>query len=176
MTNTLSQQPPGSSSNKALIIIVVISLLIFGCAICGILSAIAIPNFIKFQERAKQVEAKMNLKLIYAAKKAELVEKETLTTSFKDLTLESPRYSCFLSSTDKVNAKTNPVSFSDLKLAPEWVPGITGTCPACEFVAICAGTLRSSQLDVWGINSQVSLCNGEQLNAGTPCNLTPGID
>jgi type IV pilus assembly protein PilA len=36
-------------------------------AIIGILSAIAIPNFIKFQARSKQSEARTNLKAIYTA-------------------------------------------------------------------------------------------------------------
>jgi type IV pilus assembly protein PilA len=39
-------------------------------AIIGILAAIAIPNFLKFQARAKQSEAKTNLKAIFSAEKA----------------------------------------------------------------------------------------------------------
>jgi type IV pilus assembly protein PilA len=39
-------------------------------AIIGILAAIAIPNFIKFQARSKQSEAKVNLKAAYTAQKA----------------------------------------------------------------------------------------------------------
>lgn len=39
-------------------------------AIIGILAAIAIPNFIKFQTRAKQSEAKSNLKALFTAEKA----------------------------------------------------------------------------------------------------------
>mgnify|MGYP002864882039 CR=1 FL=1 len=36
-------------------------------AIIGILAAIAIPNFLKFQAKSKQSEAKVNLKAIYVA-------------------------------------------------------------------------------------------------------------
>ncbi|MBF8259569.1 MAG: pilA, partial [Actinobacteria bacterium] len=36
-------------------------------AIIGILAAIAIPNFLKFQAKSKQSEAKTNLKAIYVA-------------------------------------------------------------------------------------------------------------
>jgi type IV pilus assembly protein PilA len=36
-------------------------------AIIGILAAIAIPNFLKFQAKSKQSEAKTNLKAIYTA-------------------------------------------------------------------------------------------------------------
>jgi type IV pilus assembly protein PilA len=39
-------------------------------AIIGILAAIAIPNFIKFQARSKQSEAKSNLKAIFTAEKS----------------------------------------------------------------------------------------------------------
>src|SRR5437588_1406610 len=45
-------------------------------AIIGILAAIAIPNFIKFQARSKQSEAKANLKAIFTAEKAFFQEKD----------------------------------------------------------------------------------------------------
>src|SRR3972149_10692881 len=41
--------------------------LMIGVAIIGILAAIAIPNFLKFQAKSKQSEAKTNLKGIYTA-------------------------------------------------------------------------------------------------------------
>ena len=39
-------------------------------AIIGILAAIAIPNFVKFQCRSKQTEAKSNMKAMYVAETA----------------------------------------------------------------------------------------------------------
>jgi type IV pilus assembly protein PilA len=45
-------------------------------AIIGILAAIAIPNFIKFQARSKQSEAKANLKASFTAEKAYFQEKD----------------------------------------------------------------------------------------------------
>lgn len=45
-------------------------------AIIGILAAIAIPNFIKFQARSKQSEAKTNLKALFTAQKAFFSEKD----------------------------------------------------------------------------------------------------
>ena len=45
-------------------------------AIIGILAAIAIPNFIKFQARSKQGEAKSNLKSIFTANKSYYQEKD----------------------------------------------------------------------------------------------------
>lgn len=48
-------------------------------AIIGILAAIAIPNFIKFQARSKQSEAKSNLKSLFTAEKSYKQEKDVYT-------------------------------------------------------------------------------------------------
>ena len=45
-------------------------------AIIGILAAIAIPNFIKFQARSKQGEAKANMKAWFTAERAYMQEKD----------------------------------------------------------------------------------------------------
>ena len=49
-------------------------------AIIGILAAIAIPNFIKFQARSKQSEAKSNSKAMFTAQKAFYAEKDRFST------------------------------------------------------------------------------------------------
>ncbi len=50
-------------------------------AIIGILAAIAIPNFIKFQARSKQSEPKANLKALFVAQKSYFAEKDTYSSS-----------------------------------------------------------------------------------------------
>ncbi len=50
-------------------------------AIIGILAAIAIPNFVKFQCRSKQSEAKGNLKALYVANEAYRGEYDTYLTN-----------------------------------------------------------------------------------------------
>lgn len=50
-------------------------------AIIGILAAIAIPNFIKFQTRSKQTEAKANMKAIFTAQKAFMQEKDRYSSN-----------------------------------------------------------------------------------------------
>src|SRR5215471_10273434 len=45
-------------------------------AIIGILAAIAIPNFIRFQARSKQSEAKANLKSLFTAQRSYFQEKD----------------------------------------------------------------------------------------------------
>src|SRR5512145_2002009 len=46
-------------------------------AIIGILAAIAIPNFLKFQAKSKQSEAKTNLKAVFTAETAYFGENNT---------------------------------------------------------------------------------------------------
>jgi prepilin-type N-terminal cleavage/methylation domain-containing protein len=54
-------------------------------AVAGILAVIAIPNFIKFQARSKQSEAKSNLKVIYTAEKAFFQEKDTFSPNVSQI-------------------------------------------------------------------------------------------
>jgi len=51
-------------------------------AIIGILAAIAIPNFMRFQAKSKQSEAKTNLGAIGTTAEAFRAEKDTYMTSF----------------------------------------------------------------------------------------------
>ena len=53
-------------------------------AIIGILAAIAIPNFQKFQARARQSEAKANLKGIYSAKVTQMADTESYSCVDED--------------------------------------------------------------------------------------------
>jgi type IV pilus assembly protein PilA len=50
--------------------------LMIAVAIVGILSAIAIPNFAKFQARSKQTEARVNLKAMFTAQRAFVAERD----------------------------------------------------------------------------------------------------
>ena len=54
-------------------------------AIIGILAAIAIPNFIKFQARSKQAEPKANLKALFVAQRSYFAEKDTFSSSMSDI-------------------------------------------------------------------------------------------
>ena len=62
-------------------------------AIIGILAAIAIPNFVKFQCRSKQSEAKTNLKAMFTAQESYRAEYDTyqaLTTTQTCSTCSNP--------------------------------------------------------------------------------------
>jgi type IV pilus assembly protein PilA len=88
-------------------------------AIIGILAAIAIPNFVKFQARSKQSEAKANLKAAFTAEKAYVQEKDNYSTQINVvgfLPERNNRYAYFLTSTGSLQDRTTslvPVGTSE---------------------------------------------------------------
>ena len=54
-------------------------------AIIGLLAALAIPNFIRFQARSKQSEVKANLKGLFTAEKSYYQEKDTYSSCIKKI-------------------------------------------------------------------------------------------
>src|SRR3954470_13973681 len=77
-------------------------------AIIGILAAIAIPNFVKFQARSKQSEAKANLKAMFTAQKAYAAEKDKFSTLVGEIGFSperNNRYAYFADATT-VNLET----------------------------------------------------------------------
>src|SRR4030081_675001 len=81
-------------------------------AITAILAAIAIPNFIKFQARSKQSEAKANLKAVFTAQKAFFQEKDRFSSLTGEVGFEperNNRYAYFLAATGTIEDRTNSV-------------------------------------------------------------------
>jgi len=54
-------------------------------AIIGLLAALAIPNFIRFQARSKQSEVKANLKSLFTAEKSFYQERDTYACNIKSI-------------------------------------------------------------------------------------------
>src|SRR4051812_3149610 len=84
-------------------------------AIIGILAAIAIPNFIRFQARSKQSEAKANLKALFTAEKAFFQENDrysSLTSEFGFAPERNNRYAYYLtqSPTNMENRSTTVIA------------------------------------------------------------------
>jgi prepilin-type N-terminal cleavage/methylation domain-containing protein len=59
--------------------------LMIAVAIVGILTAIAIPNFAKFQARSKQTEARVNLKAMFTAQRAFTAEKDRFSAFVSEI-------------------------------------------------------------------------------------------
>jgi type IV pilus assembly protein PilA len=67
-------------------------------AIIGLLAALAIPNFVKFQAKARQTEAKSSLKAVFTAQKAYYGDKQTYYDVFSVIGFEpemNNRYAYF---------------------------------------------------------------------------------
>ena len=110
-------------------------------AIIGILAAIAIPNFIKFQARSKQSEAKSNCKAMFTAEKAFFAEKDRYSSLVGEVGFSperNNRYNYYVGPTggtveNRATATKVPVPSTDTGVAADaykgyWV-GSTMTLP-----------------------------------------------
>ena len=79
-------------------------------AIIGILAAIAIPNFIRFQARAKQGEAKSNLKALFTAQRSYYQEKDAYITAIRPIGFSPERGNRYYYQNGGVNAENRAVS------------------------------------------------------------------
>jgi len=154
---------------------------VIGVPITGILSSIAIPNFIRFQARAKQHECKTNLKAIYMAERVYFQENDRYSEDLKEIGFAPEarrRYTYFVSEGGEPlpSDLESPASFDELPLENVTV-GVEGECPACEFTAVCAGNIDTDlTLDVWGV-STIDLKQGvEDIPAGQPFQIVDDVD
>ena len=149
-------------------------------AIIGILAAIAIPNFIKFQARSKQSEAKANLKAAFTAEKAYIQEKDAYSTQINIVGFSperNNRYAYFLDSTviledrstsipsDPTGATgiqvdvfkygtsaTQAIATSCASSGPT-AAGITGTGPF-DWMGVARGQIDTdATIDTWSIST-----------------------
>ena len=125
----------------------------------SMLASAAIPNFIKFRARAKQSEAKANLKALYTAQKAYFAQHGRYCTTFKEcnFTPEGGAYLYYLSR-DEVAGGNNDLrldaesSFSSMNLKPQ----VSKT----KFLIVAVGNVDSdSILDMWTIDENNALLN-----------------
>lgn len=120
-------------------------------AIIGILAAIAIPNFSRFQAKAKQSEAKTNLKAIFTAKKAGLAEKDTYECGFCGWAPEAGHRYTY--------AVTTTLGFIGSKDVNGWC-GSTAYETATTFQAHADADIDNDPgCDVWQINELNVLSN-----------------
>jgi len=123
-------------------------------ALVGVMAAIAIPHFMKFQTRSKQSEARSNLKAAFTAQRVYAMEKDRLGRTFEEIGLvpePGRRY------TYCMGKQCLPCDGADCKVAPAPSPcqGLTSVGKSAEDnFSICAyGNLDSDETwDVWVID------------------------
>jgi len=135
-------------------------------AIIGILAAIAVPNFVKFQCRSKQSEARGNLKAVFVAEE-----------SFK---AEFDSYGPVARIDGAVDARTatNVIGFQPKgdRLRYIYSAEQAGVGTAATFDATAeGGTVDSTDLagDLWSISDLNDVCLGP-VNRGTSCAVRTG--
>lgn len=144
-------------------------------AIIGILAAIAIPNFVRFQARSKQSEAKTNLKALFTAQKAYYGEKDRYESdgsiigwapeqgnryrydigpgsvgSWARPGNVTASYSVVLADSTRISTAPTAATLPTGGIGP----GFSGACPACEFGGVAASNLDSDTTqDEWYLGS-----------------------
>jgi type IV pilus assembly protein PilA len=132
-------------------------------AIIGILAAIAIPNFVKFQARSKQSEAKANLKAIFTSAKSYAAEKNTYATGIDSLFKpeKGNRYKYVYGTPQTTIAGTPGGTCANSVAAAATSGGFTSQA--------CGNVDSDTFVDEWGINDANVLCNGTLQSASTSC-------
>ena len=138
----------------------------------GMVAAIAIPNFIRYQARAKQAECRTKLREIWRAQQTYRAAHGRAATSFDELEVRIPpgnRYAYFLASGELRPADTR---FGGQPVNPVGVAQEQSTALEGRFVAACIGNIdQDATLDVWTVSDEdAQLPDGTSAPAGTPRN------
>ena len=131
-------------------------------AIIGILAAIAIPNFLKFQAKSKQSEAKTNLKGIYTAETGYFGENNKYDT-FGNINWEpvgNSRYQFLLDGTLASAIDNTHKGSMSVTGTLVWTGSVTPTYDNNSFTVGAAGNVdNDTALDCWTITDGNILVN-----------------
>lgn len=153
-------------------------------AIIGILATIALPNFQKFQRRARQAEARGTLSAIYTAQKSFAAEWEGYTTDMQAMGYAPEGHIRYDANTGgggyyppaytaanmpQPGVASSVAMCGDAALSPDCVDltsvgAAAGTATATTFLANAAANLGAPTDDTWSIDQ-----------ARTMTNLTSGL-
>ncbi len=137
-------------------------------AIIGILSAIAIPNFMSYVAKTRQSEAKANLGAVFTDEQAYLAENDTYSESFTDIGFALAGGAKYYDYTLTASGDWDATSWVGLHGSPgagppegtiinvNTPPGVS----ALAFTCIAAGNIDDdSEYDVWSVNQNNALIN-----------------
>jgi type IV pilus assembly protein PilA len=164
---------PAYGARKALAIITLVLGLVY-VPVVGILAAIAIPNFIRFQAKSKQTECKANLKAAWSAQKGYFVENDKWGSTAEEIGFRPEggnRYTYRIGPESVIEATQSQTSAAQLeagypaRLVTEIQGGGEGVTMAC------AGNVDNDPfIDVWSISTEQRVIDGEVVPPGTPFN------
>lgn len=184
--------PQKSNTSTVLLVVLAVGGLSLICCV-GTLAAIAVPNFIKFNVRARQAEARSNLKNAYLSQRSWFDEHHTYSESVEEVGFSpdrNNRYSYFFSASGDPllpgspdggqhtgvagdpRLAVGPVAALYAAIPPPLLAelGLHGKCPEeCRITMVAAANLDTdSTIDLWSISTVDRTLNGEPVKAGTP--------
>jgi type IV pilus assembly protein PilA len=132
----------------------------------GFLAAIAIPNFIRYQARSKQIECKLSLRELWNDEQAYRADHGHYATRFTDLRFQARprnRYAYVLSQSEVIPVDPRyRTDFDPVAAVRSFGVGVKDDA----FVAACVGNIDNDPtLDVWTVSS-----DDRTVPAGTPRN------
>lgn len=183
--------PQGGMSRRTLYVLIAVGLVVLSCPCIGILAAIAIPNFIRFQARARQAECVSNLKSFYLAQRVrdESTGFEPVLSTLGFNPERGNRYAYFAGPgpmEDRSGAQAQgtegaqaigvdtfkfkgqrPITFEQLPPEAAEMVGLTGECPECDITMVCAGNIDGDDtLDIWSVSLKDRTSTDGSLIAG----------
>lgn len=122
-------------------------------AIVGVLAAIAIPNFLVYRTKAKQVEAKIQLKAIHSSEMAYFGENNFFTDSLWALEWEPKTYCTYKYSVGvDFKGHPNPGGAAMNNAPPDAGVG--------DFTAVAWANIdKDSAVDTWQVSKDYSITN-----------------
>lgn len=180
--------PQGAAPKKLSTTAIVLIVLAVGgvASLCCIsmLAAIAVPNFVKFQARSKQSEAKMNLKGAFMAEKSWFAERDTYSESFAEMGFipeRGNRYMYVVSPSADASSKIdadgkhspdNPALLAAIPASLLADTGVQGKCPdACHITVVAVGNVDNDpDVDLWSVSTEARTIDGTPVPAGQPYN------
>ncbi len=145
----------------------------FAIAVIGILAAIAIPNFIRFRQRAQQNACRSTLREIATAQATTFTSTGHYASDLASLSVHAPTKSRYAYFVGPAPDGVRDVDATQASLASEDVPSLAdGEVPGVTpdgFVAVCVGQVDADpMLDVWSISNRERLIAGRTAPAGEP--------
>ncbi|SEM13036.1 Type IV pilin PilA [Stigmatella aurantiaca] len=187
--------PAGGMSRKMRNLLIAGGLVALSCPCLGIIAAVAIPNFLQYQGRAKQAECKVNLKAFYAAQAMHSASEsgyEPVLSKVQFSPERGNRYAYFAGPgpmEERASAQATgteeaqaigldtfkfagqpPITFESLPPEVAGLVGLSGECPDCDITMVCAGNIdQDPSLDIWSISlKDRALTDGTSIPAGQP--------